>query len=654
MPISHRSSRPLRHALNFIKSTPLTIVSTHTSQIKHIKLRNDPPLQSYHSIITPQKDSRFSIPREDYTLNQDVAKANHTITRLCQEGKISEAHEVFEEMPERDVISWTALISGYIRGGLVKEARELFDRVDAEKNVVTWTAMISGYLKTNNLSDAVKLFDEMPNKNVVAWNTMIDGYLRFGRLEQALDVFDKMGDKNVVSWNMVISGFVNRGYIEKACEVFDQMPLRNVISWTIMVSGLARNGRVDEARFLFDRMPERNVVSWNVMINGYAQNMRLHDAYDLFSAMPGKDVKSWNTMITGFIHNDKLDIAKKLFNEMPTKNVVSWTAIISGCVQNGNSEEGLRTFYLMTRDKKSVKPNEHTFVSVLGACSNLAGLSEGTQVHQVISKTVYQESKIVVSALINMYSKCGELKMARQVFDYGLRGHRDLVSWNSMINAYAHHGCGKEAITIFEEMRDSGFGPNYATYVGLLSACSHSGLVEEGLNYFDALLRDESVELREDHYTCVVDLYSRAGRLKEAFELIERSPMKASRYAWGALLLGCNVHGNVDIGKLVAERILEVEPANVNVYVVLANMYTRSGKWKEAEMVKMKMKSDGLKKQPGCSWIEVGNEVHVFVVGDRSNRKCGAICLLLFNIHEKMRKIDDVVLDNIIIGDNFL
>ncbi|GFP80829.1 pentatricopeptide repeat-containing protein at2g35030 mitochondrial [Phtheirospermum japonicum] len=625
MLVSHRSSRSLRHVLNFIKTTPLT-----------------------------KKASGFSIPREDYTLNQDVAKANYTITRLCQDGKIFEARDLFEEMPERDVISWTALISGHVKCGLINEAREFFDRVDAEKNVVTWTAMISGYLKTKRLSDAEKLFDEMPHKNVVAWNTMIDGYLRCGRLKQALEVFDKMGERNIVSWNTVISGFVNCGYIEKAWDVFDQMPTRNVISWTIMVSGLARNGRVDEARFLFDRMPERNVVSWNAMINGYAQNTRLREAYDLFLTMPEKDVKSWNTMITGFIQNGELEIAKRLFNEMPAKNVVSWTAIISGCVQNGESEEGLRTFYLMTRDKKRVKPNEHTFVSILGACSNLAGLSEGTQAHQVISKTAYQESKFVVSALINMYSKCGELKMARRVFNDGLRGHRDLISWNSMINAYAHHGRGKEAIRVFEEMRDSGFGPDCVTYVGLLSACSHAGLVEEGLNYFNALLRDESVEVREDHYTCVVDLYGRAGRLKEAFELIQRLPMKVSGHAWGALLWGCNVHGNIDIGKLVAEKILEVEPTNANVYVVLSNMYTSSGEWKEAERMKMKMKDEGLKKQPGCSWIEVGNEVHVFVVGDGSHRECGAIRLLLFNIHEKMRRIGDGVLENVLMCDNFL
>ncbi|KAK6124860.1 hypothetical protein DH2020_016607 [Rehmannia glutinosa] len=650
---SLRSSRTLRHGLNFIKTTPFSIVCMHISARNHTKLQHDSPLKLYHSITQVQKVSEFSIPREDYTLKQDVARANYMITQLCQEGKISEAREVFDVMPERDVISWTALVSGYIKCGLLKEARELFDRDDAKKNVVTWTAMISGYLKTKRISEAESLFNEMPDRNVVTWNTMIDGYVRCGRIEQALDVFERMGETNIVSWNTVIAGLVKCGRVKEAWCLFDQMPIKNVISWTIMISGLAREGRVDEARLLFDRMPERNVVSWNAMITGYAQNMRLREAHDLFEIMPQKDVQSWNTMITGFIQNGELETGRRLFNKMPAKNVVSWTAIISGCMQYGKSEEALRTFYVMLRDRR-VKPNEGTFASVLGACSNLAGLCEGTQVHQVISKTVYQESKFVISALINMYSKCGDLVMARQVFDDGLRGQRDLVSWNSMIAAYAHHGCGKEAIKVFDEMLNIGFKPNDVTYVGLLSACSHAGLVQKGLNYFEALLRDESIKVREDHYTCIVDLYGRAGRLKEAFDLIEQLPLKASTYAWGTLLLGCNIYGNADMGKLVAKKLLDLEQANAGTYTLLSNMYTNSGKWKEAEMVKMKMKDGGLKKQPGCSWIEVGNKFHVFVVGDGSHRESENMCSLLFNLHKKMKKIGNVLLENVLMEENFL
>ncbi|KAG8362840.1 hypothetical protein BUALT_BualtUnG0031800 [Buddleja alternifolia] len=536
------------------------------------------------------------------------------ITKLCKEGNITEAREVFDVMLDQDVITWTALISGYINCGLIKEARELFDlRVDAMKNVVTWTVMISGYLKLTKRScyEAESLFYEMPDKNVVAWNTMLDGYIRGDMIEKALVLFDGMEKRNVVSWNMVISGSVNCGRVEEARRLFGEMPTRDVwISWTIMISGLARNERVDEARLLFDRMPERNV-------------------------------------------NGELEIAKRLFNEMPSKNVVSWTAMISGCMRYGESEEALKMFLAMNKGRK-VNPNEGTFVSVLGACSDLAGLGEGMQIHQVISKTIYQDSEFVISALINMYSKCGELVMARKMFDDGSRGKRDLVLWNSMIVAYAHHGCGREATMVFEEMQNTGFMPNDVTYVGLLSACSHAGLVHEGLNYFYALLRDKSVTVREDHYTCVVDLYGRAGRLEEAFVLIKESPLKDSKHALGALLLGCNIHGNGDIGKLVAEKLMDVEIEKAGSYVLLSNMYISSGKWKEAEMVKVKMMDGGLKKQPGCSWIEVGNKFHVFVVGDKSHRESDAIHCLLFDLHKKMKKIGYALLDNFMMEEDFL
>ncbi|XP_011075402.1 pentatricopeptide repeat-containing protein At2g35030, mitochondrial [Sesamum indicum] len=646
---SIRASRTLRHGLNVIKPTPLCM---HVLGESYIKLQDARTLKLYHSIGRTQKNSDFFFPREDYTLKKDVAKANWMITKLCQEGYISEARELFEEMPERDVISWTALISGYVKCGLVKEARELFDRGDAEKNVVTWTAMMSGYWKIGRVSEAERLFDEMPDKNVVAWNTMIDGYVRSDRIKQALHVFERMEERNVVSWNIVISGLVNCGRVEEAREFFDQMPIGNVISWTILISGFARNGRVDEARLLFDRMPERNVVSWNAMISGYAQNTRLGEAYSLFEKMPVKDVQSWNTMITGFIKNGELETGWGLFNQMPGKNVISWTAMISGCVQYGKSEEALKIFYYMSRDRK-VKPNEGTFVSVLGACSDLAGLSEGMQVHQVISKTVYQESEFVISALVNMYSKCGELVMARKMFDDGLGCERDLVCWNSMIAAYAHHGCGREAIMLFEDMQNVGVKPNDITYVGLLSACSHAGLVQEGLNYFEVLLRDKSIKVREDHYTCTIDLYGRAGRLQEAFDLIEQLPLKASAYAWGTLLLGCNIHGNADIGKLVADKLLDLEPANAGSYALLSNIYTTSGKWKEAEMLRLKMKDGRLKKQPGCSWIEVGNKFHVFIVGDRSHSESEAIHSLLLNLHKKMKKIGFSLFDNIVMEEIF-
>ncbi|KAL3502431.1 hypothetical protein ACH5RR_036880 [Cinchona calisaya] len=600
------------------------------------------PCKPFHSINGHKNSSElFSIPKLDCTVDQNVLRINSMITKLSKDGRILEAQKLFDKMPDPDVISWTALITGYVKCGMIKEAKDLFDRVDAKKNVVTWTAMINGYVKMRRIFEAERLFEEMPEKNVVSWNTMIDGYLKCGKIDKALWLFEMMEERNVVSWNTVIAGLVKCGRVEEASEIFERMPQRNLISWTAMVAGLSRNGKVDEARLLFERMPERNVVSWNAMITGYAQNSRLNEAFDLFERMPLKDVTSWNTMMTGFIQNGDLRRANWFFNEMREKNVVSWTAMINGYVQGDQNEEALRIFANMLMHT-GVRPNEGTFVSVLVACSDLAALGEGRQIHQLLSKSVYQKSDFVISALISMYSKCGESLTARKVFDDGIKGQRDLVSWNGIIAAYAHHGCGKEAIKLFQEMKNIGLKPNDVTYVGLLAACSHAGLVEEGFRFFDMLVNDRSIKLREDHCTCLIDLCGRAGRFEEAFHFIEKLPMKASQYDWGALLAGYNIHRDADIGKLAARKLLEARPESAGSFTLLSNIYASSGRWKEAAQLRMIMKNRRLKKEPGCSWIQVGNWTHLFVVGDKSHCETEHIYSLIGTLHSKMKKTDNI------------
>ncbi|KAK3218168.1 hypothetical protein Dsin_012138 [Dipteronia sinensis] len=595
----------------------------------------------HHSTTGPVITKTRITQERDYSPNSHIARSNWLITKLSREGEISEARKVFDEMPEKDVIAWTAVITGYIKCGLIDEARRLFDRVDSKKNVVTWTAMVGGYMRWKRVLEAYQLFWEMPIKNVVSWNIMIDGYIRNGMIDMGLKIFHKMSEKNLVSWNTIITALAQCGRIEEAKGLFDMMPKRDVISWTTMVAGLARNGRVDEARLVFDRMPERNVVSWNAMVTGYAWNMRLDEAFDLFERMPERNLPSWNTMITGFIENGEFRRARELFDMMPEKNVVSWTAMITGYVKDGQSEEALKVFLKMLMDAR-VRPNEGTYVTILSSCSDLAGLCEGQQVHQMISKTVYQGSTFVVSALINMYSKCGVLSTARKIFDDGLLSKRDLVSWNGMIAAYAHHGRGREAINLFNQMQDLGFKPDDVTYVGLLSACSHAGLVDDGRKYFNDLVKDTSIQIREDHYACFVDLCGRAGRVKEAYDFIEQLGCKPSASVWGALLAGCNVHGDSNIGKHAAKELSEMEPENAGSYFLLSNIYASTGKWRDAARVRLKMKDKGLKKQPGCSWIEVGNRVHVFAVGDKSHCQAKPIYFLLGDLHAQMKKVGHI------------
>ncbi|KAG6744711.1 hypothetical protein POTOM_051349 [Populus tomentosa] len=360
-----------------------------------------------------------------------------------------------------------------------------------------------------------------------------------------------------------------------------------------LITRLTREGNINDARQVFDKMHERDVVTWTAVISGYIKCGLIVEARRLF---------------------DRVDAIK---------DVVTWTAMLSG--YDGGA-----------------KPNEGTFVNVLGACSDLAGLGEGQQVHLLISKSVYLDRTYVASALLNMYSKCGELSIARKIFDDVVIGQRDLVLWNGMIAAYAHHGCGMEAIELFEDMQGLGFKPNDVSYVELLSACSHAGLVDKGLNYFDELRRDNSIQLREDHHACLVDLCGRAGRLKEAYDFIKQLGTKASSSIWGGLLAGCNAHGDLEIGQLAAKELEKEDPENAGTYLLLSNIYASGRKWREASRVRLKMKEKGLKKQPGCSWIEVGNRVHVFLARDKSHYQSNLIYSLVHDIHAEMKKVEHV------------
>lgn len=580
-----------------------------------------------------------------------VQDPNRRIAELVAAGRVTDAHRLFDGTPDRDVVSWTALVAAYARQGMLRDAQALFERPDARRNVVTWTALLSGYARARRVEEAEALFERMPERNVVSWNTMLEAYTAAGRVGDACALFNSMPVRDAGSWNILLAALARSGSMDKARKLFERMPERDVMSWTTMVAGVARNGSVDEARVLFDGMPERNVVSWNAMISGYARNHRIGEALDLFVRMPVRDVASWNIMITGFIQNKDLKKAQELFDETPKRNVVTWTTMMNGYLQGMQSEMALGLFNGMLVE--GIRPNQVTFLGVVDACSNFAALSEGQQVHQMICKTSFQFDTFVNSSLMNLYAKCGEIRLARKVFD--LSREKDLISWNGMIAAYAHHGVGIEAICLYKKMQENGYNPNDVTYVGLLSACSHSGLVDEGLKIFESMVKDRSIVVRDEHYTCLIDLCSRAGRLDDAKRLIHWLKIKpTSCTVWSALLGGCNAHGNESIGDLAARNLLEAEPDNAGTYTLLSNIYASAGKWKEAAKIRAEMNDRGLKKQPGCSWIEVANKVHVFVSCDKSYSESDLINGLLQDIHHMMRMAGTVPRDHMLINEELV
>ncbi|KAL8240033.1 hypothetical protein R6Q59_013388 [Mikania micrantha] len=561
-------------------------------------------------------NNRFNLARQmfDKMPNRDLVSWNVMITGCVRNGNLGAARKLFDQMPHRDAVSWNSMLSGYAQNGYVEEARMVFDSMP-NKNSISWNGILSAYVQNGRMEDARKLFESNSAWDVISWNCLMGGYVRKKNLVDARWLFDKMSMRDEVSWNTMISGYAQNGQLSEAHKLFDESPVKDVYTWTAMVSGYVHNGMVDEARKLFDEMPLKNSVSWNAIISGYLQCKKINVAKEMFDAMPCKNVSSWNTMITGFAQSGFIDHARVLFEKMPRRDCISWGAIIAGYAHLGHNEEALRLFVDMRRNGE--KANRSVFSCILSTCAESTSLELGHQLHAQLVKIGLGSGWYVGNALLSMYCKCGNIEEANVVFEE--ISDRDIVSWNTIITGYARHGFGKEALGVFELMTKSGVQPDQVTMVGVLSACSHSGLVDRGTHYFQTMNHDYGITTNSKHYTCMIDLLGRAGRLDEAQKLMKNMPFEPDAATWGALLGASRIYGNTELGEKAAEMVFQMEPNNAGMYVLLSNLYAASGRWGDVREMRLKMRDTGVKKVPGYSWVEVQNKIHVFSVGDSTH-----------------------------------
>ncbi|KAE8821500.1 pentatricopeptide repeat-containing protein [Hordeum vulgare] len=519
-----------------------------------------------------------------------LVRDNQRITALARAGDLAAARRVFDAMPRRDVVSWNALLTALWRVG-------------------------------RDLPAARRLFDDMPSRNVISWNSVVAGCLAHGDLAAASAYFARTPRRNVASWNAMLAGLVRLGCMNDAERLFGEMPERNVVSYTTMVDGLARRGEVGRARAVFDEMPERNLVSWAAMISGYVDNSMLDEARKLFAAMPEKNVMACTAMITGYCKGGDVESARKLFDEIYVKDVISWNAMITGYVHNGYGEEALKLHIIMLRE--GTKPDHATLIAILTACSALALLRQGRSTHAVAVKTMLESSTSFCNALITMYSKCGDVTESELVF-INLKS-QDIVSWNTMIAAYAQHGKYQKAISLFHEMETRGLIPNDITILSVLSACGHVGRVDDSLELFDLMSSKYAICPGAEHYACIIDILGRAGQFEKACSYIKDMPFEAEKNVWGALLGASRTHGNVQLGELAAKMLVQSHSGSSGPYVMLSNIYAAAGMWGQVNRIRGQMKENGVKKQPGYSWTEIANRVHMFVGGDASHPEMNKI-----------------------------
>eukprot|EP01018_Ginkgo_biloba_P027099 Gb_06370 [translate_table: standard] len=590
----------------------------------------------------------------DKMSQRDAISWTGLIAGYAQHGHGEEAVKLFIEMqrvglkPDMFTISVTlkacASIAGLEQG---KQVHSHIFKVEFEVGVFVESALVDMYVKCGSVGCARQVFDKMSKLNVVSWTAMIAGYAWNG---EALKLFYQMQrsgtwpDASIFS--TVVTVCANLTSLKFGKQVHSQTIKAgyesNVCLGSALVDMYAKCRSLEDARHLFDTIPTRNLVSWTAIIAGYAQNKHGEEALKLFCQMQQVDIKPNRLTMAGVLsacassevleegkqahayvikNRFELDLyvgtaivdmyaklkriedASKVFNRMPEQDLVLWTAMVAGYAQNGQGEKALKMFCQMQR--AGMKPNQFAFASVLRACTGLTALEQGKQVHAHIIRSGYKSDVCVGSTLIDMYAKCGSIVDARTVFDK--MDMQNEISWTALIVGCAQHGLGKEALQLFEQMQMVGMKPDHVTFVGVLSACSHAGLVDEGRHFFSSMNRDHGVSPRIEHYVCMVDLFARAGCLDEAECFIKAMPFEPGALVWQTLLSACRIQGNLELGERVAGYLLKSEPQEAVTYVLLSNIYAASGRWDGVAKVRKMMKDRKVNKDPGSSWIEVKN-----------------------------------------------
>ncbi|CAN1141900.1 Putative pentatricopeptide repeat-containing protein At3g11460, mitochondrial [Linum perenne] len=558
-----------------------------------------------------------------YSLNMRV---KDTVLLLC-------------EMRELEVPIGNGLLSMYLRCGEINSARKLFDEIPG-KGLITWNAMINGYSQNGLANDVLELYREMGSSGIHPDPVTLVGVLSSGNLVKARQIFDSLPVKSLISWTAIIGGYGIHGHGEIAVELFDDMIRMESFVRTSLLSMYSKCGFVDVARQVFDENPQSKELTscYNALISGYSMNLRLKDAVFLFCEMSELRVPIGNGLLSMYLRCGEIISGRKLFDEMPRKRLVTWNAIINGYAQNGLANDVLELYREM--GSSGIHPNPLTLVGVLSSCANLGAHEVGMEVEMQTHARGFMLDPFLNSGLINMYARCGNLVKAREIFD-GLSAN-NLVSWTAIIGSYGMHGEGEIAVELFDDMIKSGTRPDGRVFVNVLSACSHAGLTDKGLHYFDAMEHKYKLHPGPEHYSCMVDLLGRAGRLEEAHRLIKSMKAEPDDAVWGALLGACKIHRNVELAELAFERVIELEPTNIGYYVLLSNIYKDAGNSEGILRIRRMMRERKLKKDPGCSYVEFMGKVHIFLSGDKSHPQSKQIYKFLDELESEMKELDSL------------
>ncbi|KAF7825419.1 pentatricopeptide repeat-containing protein [Senna tora] len=541
--------------------------------------------------------------------NSDIYVGNTLINMYAVCGNTRNARKIFEESPVLDLVSWNSLLAGYVRMGDVKEARYIYDRMP-ERNTIACNSMIALFGRTGQVFEACQLFNEIPRKDMVSWSALISCYEQNTLYEEAL----------ILYVNMIANGVT-----------VDEVVVVSVLS------ACAHLLAVQAGKSIHGLAAKIGIQSYvnlqNAFIHLYSSCGELLDAKKLFNEGIHLDQISWNSMISGYLKCGSIEDAETLFNSMPEKDIVSWGAMISGYAQHERFSEALALFKEM--QLQGIRPDEATLVSVISACTHLAALDLGKWIHAYISKNNLKVNVIVGTTLIDMYMKCGCVTNALEIFN--AMQEKGVSTWNALILGLGMNGMVEKSLDMFADMKNAGVLPNKITFMGVIGACRHMGLVDEGRRHFHSMIHEYKIEPNVKHYGCMVDLLGRAGMLKEAEELIESMPVAPDVATWGALLGACKKYGDNEMGERVGRKLIQLQPDHDGFHVLLSNIYASKGNWKDVLEIRGKMMQHGVVKTPGCSMIEANGIVHEFLAGDKTHPQINDIEHMLDVVATKLK-----------------
>lgn len=546
----------------------------------------------------------------------DVVVASSLVGMYAKCDVFECAIRLFDEIPERDVACWNTVISCYYQDGQAEKALELFEKMrnsGFEPNSVTLAVAISSCARLLDLERGKKIREELTKRGV--WldgfvsSSLVDMYGKCGCLEMAKEVFENIPSKNIVAWNSMIAGYGLKGDSKSCIKLFRRMidegtrPTLTTFSSILMAS--SRSVQLQHGKF----------------IHGYI----IRNSVEV-------DIYIISSLIDLYFKCGIGSAAEKVFEKMPKTNVVSWNVMISGYVTVGNYFGALDIYEKMK--EIGVKPDVITYTGILPACSQLAALEKGKEIHETIVESELENNEVVMGALLDMYAKCGAMDEALNLFNR--LPERDLVSWTSMIAAYGSHGQALEALKLFDGMQQSDAKPDGVTFLAVLSACSHAGLVDRGCYFFNQMITEYKIKPSIEHYSCLVDLLGRAGRLHEAYEILQRTAeIREDVGLLSTLFSACQLHKDFDLGVKIASFLIEKDPDDPSTYITLSNIYSSVRNWDEVRKVRSRMKELGLRKNPGCSWIETNQSIQPFFVEDKSHPQAEMVyeCLKSLNSH---------------------